>query len=74
MGVVRRIAVFLMVLGFASVGLYFMDYSFRIISWLDDYQPGAGLAIGGVGLLLLLVTIAVEKKPAPAQVPVPPQA
>ncbi|HVK24685.1 MAG TPA: hypothetical protein VM677_25275 [Actinokineospora sp.] len=74
MEILRRIAVFLMFIGFGSVILYFMEYSFRIISWLDEYQPFAGGAIGALGVVLMVITVVAAKKPAPAQMPVPPQA
>lgn len=64
MDVLRKIAVFLMLIGFVSAGLYFADYHLTIIAFLDEYQPAAGLGIGGLGLIALLVTVAMAKKPA----------
>ncbi|MBC6447955.1 hypothetical protein [Actinokineospora xionganensis] len=66
MEILRRIAVFLMAIGFVSAGLYFADYHLTILAFLDEYQPAAGLAIGGLGLVALLVTVAMGKKPAEA--------
>ncbi|SDI72198.1 hypothetical protein SAMN05192558_11752 [Actinokineospora alba] len=74
MEIVRKIAVFLMLIGFVSAGLYFADYELRIISFLSDYQPAAGLGIGGLGLVALLVTIAMAKKPAEQPQTAQPQA
>jgi hypothetical protein len=64
MDILRKIAVFLMIIGFVSAGLYFADYELRIISFLSDYQPAAGLGIGALGLVALAITVAMAKKPA----------
>jgi hypothetical protein len=49
-----RIAGLLVFLGFGSVVLYeFTDYQFTLVSWLDDYQPVAGIVMGIVGVALV---------------------
>ena len=64
--VVRGFTTLLIVFGFGSAGLSFIGFNFRILAWADAYQPGAGLIIGSVGLLLLILTVMFSKdSPAP---------
>ncbi|MGV9413743.1 hypothetical protein ACWDOP_27915 [Nocardia sp. NPDC003693] len=50
-----RIGLWLIVLGFGSVLLQVLDMQFVILTWADDVQPVAGLAIGTLGLIIALV-------------------
>lgn len=58
-----RIAGLLILLGFGSVALHeFTDYQFRLLSWMEDYQPWAGVGVGVVGVLLAVVrTVAMSQ-------------
>lgn len=50
-----QLAGLLIFFGFGSVVLYYMDYEFRLLSWLTEYQPVAGVLIGAAGLVALVV-------------------
>lgn len=72
-----RFGVFLAIIGFGSVGLRYMDYEFRILAWAEPMQPGIGVVIGVVGLMLIGIALLLKKnasqsqavQPAPGQYP-----
>lgn len=47
-----RLGIFLLVIGFGSLGLNAIGYEFRILSWADEYQPWTGIGIGVLGVIL----------------------
>jgi len=51
----RNLGVLLIVLGLGSFILPLIGFQFTLMSWVDLYQPwaGIGVAIGGVALVLL---------------------
>src|SRR5262245_36390356 len=66
-----------MVIGFGSLILHFTGYQFRIVSWAEDWQPGLGFAIGGVGILLCALASTLRRRndevaAPPAGQPYPP--
>ncbi|MGQ0839746.1 hypothetical protein [Actinokineospora sp.] len=65
----RGLSGFLMVIGFGSVLLGFTDFQFTIVSWAEPWQPAAGLAIGGVGVLIAVLLVAFQKNPAESAAP-----
>lgn len=49
-----QFGILLLVLGFGSAVLSrYTDVQFPLLSWVNRYQPGPGLAIGGLGLIIL---------------------
>lgn len=50
-----QLAGLLIFFGFGSVVLYYLDYEFKILAWLSEYQPFAGVVIGVIGLAVLVL-------------------
>jgi len=55
----RQTAIFLMILGFGSIGLNLIGMEFRLLGWIDTWGPTVGWAIRAalavVGVVLFLV-------------------
>jgi hypothetical protein len=47
-----RIGVLFVVLGFGSAILHFTDVQFNLLMWSEQWQPGMGIGLGGLGALL----------------------
>jgi len=64
-----RIGGLLTVLGFLSAILFsFTDYRLTLLSWADDYQPGLGIGVGALGVVLLVAAkVTGTKKEAVAE-------
>jgi hypothetical protein len=50
-----RLGVFLIIIGFGSVGLHYTGYQFRLVGWAEDWQPVLGIALGGLGILVCVL-------------------
>lgn len=55
-----RIGAFLAIIGFASSALYWYT-NFRIFSFLDRAQPGIGIGIGVLGVILVIAGVLIER-------------
>ena len=47
------LGILLIVLGFGSLLLPVFDIQFTLMSFMDDYQPFAGIVVGVIGLGLI---------------------
>ena len=52
---------FLVLLGAGSFVLHFMDMEFRLLSWVDNWGPGAGM---GIRIGMIVASGAASKTPA----------
>lgn len=59
------LGILLVVLGFGSLILPMLDIQFTLMSFLDDYQPWAGIVIGVIGLGLLGWAMSQRREAAP---------
>jgi len=48
------LGVFLVILGVGSLVLPSLGLQFRLMDWLDPYQPWAGIIVAAVGLITVL--------------------
>lgn len=56
-----RIGALLIVFGFGSLILESMNMEFRILTWARDMQPGFGIIVGIVGVLLIVADVVLKK-------------
>jgi hypothetical protein len=54
---VARLGAILAFFGLGSAVLYFLDRSFTILAWADEWQPMLGLGVGIVGAVLLGISV-----------------
>lgn len=59
------LGILFIVLGFGSLLLPAFDIQFTLMSFLDDYQPWAGIVIGVVGLGLIGWSMSRRSEAAP---------
>ena len=59
------LGILLIVLGFGSLLLPVFDIQFTLMSFMDEYQPWAGIVIGVIGLGLVGWSRSQRGEPAP---------
>jgi drug/metabolite transporter (DMT)-like permease len=73
---VSRIGGLLLFLGLGSLVLPLFNMQFRVLSFVDDYQPVLGIAFAVVGVALLVAPLVLNRRSeatvAPAAVPAAP--
>ncbi|MFE2956784.1 hypothetical protein [Nocardia tengchongensis] len=57
-----RLGVWMAILGFGSLFLEKANMHFIILAWADDMQPGFGIVLGAVGVLVALVAVGMQAK------------
>jgi hypothetical protein len=62
---VVSLGVLLIVLGFGSLLLPMVDIQFTLMSFMDDYQPWAGIVAGVIGLGLIGWSMSQRSEAAP---------
>jgi hypothetical protein len=63
--IVVSLGVLLIVLGFGSLLLPMFDIQFTLMSFMDDYQPWAGVVVGVIGLGLIGWSISQRSEATP---------
>lgn len=56
------LGVILILLGFGSWILFENGYTFRWLSWADDMQPGFGIGVGVIGLVVLIAGVVMSRR------------
>ena len=67
----------LVVFGLGSLALPLFNLQFRLMEWLDPYQPVAGIAVAAIGAVLLFLSMQRRRPavaPAATEPPVAPTA
>lgn len=57
----RNLGGLLLFFGLGSVVLYFFGAQFRILAWLEPYQPFAGFIMAGLGAVMVLLFILMRR-------------
>ncbi|MFD6353180.1 hypothetical protein KHQ06_07650 [Nocardia tengchongensis] len=57
-----RLGVWMAILGFGSLFLEKADMHFIILAWADNMQPGFGIVLGAIGVLVALVAVGMQAK------------
>ncbi|GAB3211004.1 hypothetical protein ACFYUD_23360 [Nocardia tengchongensis] len=57
-----RLGVWMAILGFGSLFLEKANMHFIILAWADNMQPGFGIVLGAVGVLVALVAVGMQAK------------
>lgn len=60
--VLFRIGIIFILFGFGSLILRSFNYSFTLISWLDDAQPTAGIIIGVIGVVMVVAGMLIKSQ------------
>ena len=63
--IVVSLGILLIVLGFGSLLLPLFDIQFTLMSFMDDFQPWAGILVGVIGLGLIGWSVSQRGEPAP---------
>jgi hypothetical protein len=59
----------LIVFGLGSLVLPMLDMQFILMSWLDPYQPIAGIAVAAIGAVLVFMGMSRQRAQAPQASP-----
>ncbi|MEV0462137.1 hypothetical protein ACFXO9_08290 [Nocardia tengchongensis] len=57
-----RLGVWMAILGFGSLFLEKANMHFIILAWADNMQPGFGIVLGAIGVLVALVAVGMQAK------------